>query len=156
MTATVEQARDQIINRFLETWEADALTTGIRTADDAILFWNKPGDPPTTPDANNNPPTWLRVAVRHYDGGQSALVDATGRKLVTRRGMVTISLFEASKTGGALSDKLARIAESAFEGQTTSGGVWFKRVRTLEFGPDGVYFRTDVWADFEYDDVLNS
>ncbi len=155
MTATIEEARDQILGRFMDTWEAHADTAGVRTADSAILFWNKAGDPPTTPDGDGNPPPWIRVALRHFDGGESALTDATGRKLVTRRGIVGISIFEAFKTGNVLTDKLARVGESAFTGKTTSGGVFFRNARTVEIGPDGAYFRTDVLADFQYDDVLN-
>src|SRR3990167_751497 len=114
MTATVEQARDQIIDLFLATWDTHTDTIGVRTVDGAVLFLNKAGDPPSTPHANNNPPTWVRVGVRHYSGGQSALTDGTGRNLVTRQGTVVVSIFEAFKTGGILSDKLARVAEIAF------------------------------------------
>lgn len=155
MTATIEQARDQILTLFTDFWEGHADTVGVRATDDAVLYWNKAGDPPNTLDANGNPVPWIRVALRHFDGGESALTGSTGRKLVTRRGIIGISIFEAHKTGNVVTDKLARVAEQAFTGKTTSGGVLFRNVRTVEVGPDGVYFRTDVLADFEYDDVLN-
>lgn len=155
MTATLEQARDQICTLVRDALLADATGAEIVNATPTqLLWWNRPGDPPKDPDTAGNPPPWIKVEVRHVAGGQSALAGDAGQIKTTRVGVTTVKLYEGYGSGILFSDKLARVIEKAFSGKTTPGGVWFRRVRTVEYGVDGAWFRTDVLAEFQYDDVL--
>lgn len=145
MSATPETATDAIMDLFKATWEADGLTTGID-----VEYWTHPQDPPAAADTDLNPVTWIKVGVRHVDGQDTAL----GRRKITRLGNVTCQIFEPYGKGGSLSQRLAKVAERAFRGKETANGVWFRRVRTVEYGRDGIWQRTDVLAEFQYDDVL--
>lgn len=155
MTATIEQARDQICDLVKQALLAD--TDGaliVNATPTQLLWWNRPGDPPADPDTVGNPAPWIKVEVRHVLGGQSTLSGPTGGNRTTRRGIATVKFYEGFGSGLTQTDKLARVIERAFLGKSTTNGVWFRRVRTMEFGKDGSWFRTDVLAEFEYDDVI--
>ena len=142
MTATIDQARDEILGTFRAAWLASS------TSDEyPIRYWNVAYDEdPTTP--------WARVAVRHQDGAQVTLSNESGARRFRRFGVVTVQVFTIYGRNSGLHDDLVTIANNAFEGVTTSPGrVIFRNVRINEVGQDGQWFQTNVLADFEYDEV---
>lgn len=142
MTATIQQARNEIIAQFRTTWLADGNSSGI-----PILFANVGGQVIPTSGA------WVRITVQHTEGSQPTLSGATGARRFRRFGFVTVQVF--TPTGfSTLADVLTMIAASAFEGITTSPGrVMFLRVRPVEIGQEGNWFQTNVLSDFQYDEV---
>lgn len=144
MTATLTQARDEILGTFKTAWDAGAETVG-----KTVLYPNV---------GNQEPPTaeelWARVTVQHFVGAQVTLSGATGARRFRHNGLVTVQLFAPSGEGLETLDAAATIVKQAFEGVTTSPGrVLFRNVRVNEIGPDGQWFNVNVLADFEYDEV---
>lgn len=148
MTATVFQARDEILSLFKAAWDAGAESAGV-----LVLYADSKADIPTGMDADNNPLPWARVTVQHIGSLQGSLAGSHGTRRWTRNGIVTVQIFTAFGTGLSLSDKLAMIALGAFEGKETASHVWFRNVRPEEIGQDGVWFQTNVIAEFTYDEV---
>ena len=142
MSATVEQARNEIISTFKTAWDAGAESTGLN-----VLYWDTEGE---VPDSG----AYARVTVRHATGEQTTVGSAAGKRRYERAGTVTVQIFTEHNEGGTLSDKLVNIIENAFRGVTTSPGrVIFRRVRTNEIGQDSQWFQVNVLADFEYDEI---
>lgn len=142
MTATVTQARDEMLALHRTAWLADSASK-----DYPIRYWDVAyeGDPDTP---------WVRVTVRHEDGRQVTLSNEAGARRFRHFGVITVQVFTKYGTGLTLNDQLVRITKNAFEGAVTSPGrVIFRNVRVNEVGQDGQWFQTNVLADFEYDEV---
>ena len=140
--ATQTQARDEILTAFRTAWELGSPSAGLP------LLFDDVADKP--PDSG----AWARAVVRHATGGASSLSGETGLRIFTHRGTVTVQVFTPRENGLVLNDQLTRIAKNSFEGVTTSPGrVMFRNARVNEVGPSGQWFQTNVFADFEYDEV---
>lgn len=142
MTATIQQARDEILSTLTTAWLGDPAS-----ADLPMLY----------PDRSQEPPkqgAWARVTVQHNTGRQVTLSGETGARRFRRTGIVTVQIFTPLGDGLTLGDELTMIAGRAFEGITTASGVIFRNVRNHEVGKDKQgWFQTNVLADFEYDEV---
>lgn len=150
MTATVEQARDQIHTRFRTAWLADTNTQNYFVKYEDVAQGDRPEK------AATKPAPWARFTLRHNPGagGQATLSGDTGQRRYRRFGTITINLFAPKGDGLKILDQeMIPVAMQAFEGQTTAGGVIFRNVRPAEVGPDGDYFQANVLVDFEYDEV---
>lgn len=141
MTATLTEARDVSLGLLRTAWLADSTSQDI-----PLLWWDTAQDPPSNG-------AWARVTMRHGEAFQATLAGETGSRRFTRTGVITVQIFTPTGDGLELSDSLAIIAARAYEGVTTDNGVWFRNVRANEVGQDGKYFQTNVFADFEYDEV---
>lgn len=142
MTATLLQARDEILGALKTAWDADPGSTGL-----PVLYSDTEEDVPATG-------AWARVTVQHNEGFQATLSNAVGARRFRRLGTVTVQVFTPHNEGGTLSDTLATVAKNAFEGVTTSPGrVIFRNVRVNEVGQDKEWFQVNVLADFEYDEI---
>lgn len=148
MTATLEEARDDIIELFRTAWKADTESQSV-----GLVYWDVPSSAPTGHDANGDPVSWARVFVQHTGGGQASLSGDTGRRRWRRTGVVTVQIFTPYGTGLSKADKLSMVAMRAFEGQSTSSGIWFRDVNFQEVGQDSIWFQSNVSATFEYDEV---
>jgi hypothetical protein len=142
MSATPKQARDEILAKFHEAWDADTTS-----ADVPVLYSDQPQE---VPDSG----AWARITVRHLAGGQVTLSNSSGSRRFRHEGTIFVQIFTPFNDGMELGDDLAMIAQRAFEGEVTSPGrVIFRRVRINEIGQDGQWFQTNVLVDFEYDDI---
>ena len=150
MSATYDVARDEIQAEFNTAWVSN---TPAVTPDSLVpeVFWQGAAEPEEKPAKL----PWARVAIQHNVAGQGALSNAAGSRLWERFGFVTIQIFVPLELGQGLSldAQLATIAKNAYEGKHTASSVWFRNVRINEVGEEGVWFRTDVIADFTYDEV---
>lgn len=140
MPATIEQARDQML----------ALVKAVADANSVVVVWegtavDKPPDGPQV--------SWARAGVRHFLRRQTTLSGSTGTRLYTSTGLLLVSLFTPTWEGLEEADRLSALFRNAVEGVSTAGGVWFRNARTTEMGLDGSWWRTDVSADFEYDEI---
>ncbi|RKZ20191.1 hypothetical protein DRQ50_00095 [bacterium] len=142
MTATIAQARDEILGTFQTAWLADSVSQLL-----PVLYSDVSQEPP---DAG----AWARVTINHTASRQATLSGETGARRYRRFGFVTVQLFTPTGEGLTLGDELTTIAVRAFEGVTTAPGrVIFRNVRPIEVGQGGSWFQTNVLADFEYDEV---
>lgn len=142
MTATLTQARDEMLAAFRTAWLANSASDQL-----PVLYPDTADDPPDSG-------AWARVTVTHGAGGQATLAGDSGQRRYRHTGFVTVELYTPRGDGLVLSDQLVTITKQAFEGVTTSPGhVTFYRVRVREVGPDGQWFHQNVLADFEYDEV---
>lgn len=140
--STIAQARNEMLAVLKTAWEA-----GTESAELPMLYWDRAQDPPTEG-------SWARATVQHSTGRQATLSGATGERRFRSTGIITVQLFTVSDDGLVLSDALVQIVKNAFAGVTTSpGGVHLRNVRPREIGHDGIWFNTNVLADFEYDEV---
>lgn len=141
MSCTTQgQARDEILAKFHETWDADETSATV-----PVLYWDRAQD---LPDSG----PWCRVTVRHFTGGQATLSNGAGNRRFRYTGTVFVQVYTEHADGMVLADDLADVARRAFEGEVTSPGrVIFRSVRLNEVGHDGQWFQTNVLADFEYD-----
>jgi hypothetical protein len=142
MTATVTQARDEMLATFRTAW-----TAGPPSSTLPVLY----------PDVSQEVPSsgaWARVMVKHSYGEQATLSGETGQRRFRHTGIITVQIFTPTGDGQVLNDQLIAIAKGAFEGVTTSPGrIMFRNVRINEVGQDGQWFQVNVLADFEYDEV---
>lgn len=137
MTATVEQARDEMFALMRTAWGSRPLVY-----DD--LEENKP----------DGAVPWARIIALHSSGGQSSISRQAGKRRYTRKGTLYINLFSKPGDGLRLLDPLAKIVLDAYEGKTTTpGGVWFTKVRLRELGVVKGYYQINVLAQFSYDEI---
>ena len=144
MSLTFTEARDEILSLFKTAWDAQAAPIP------QLLYWDVTGDPPTGNDSDGDPDPWARITVRHVIGEN----DAIGGSLFNREGVVTVQIFSPFGTGLQINDNLAKIAVDAFQGKKTAGGVNFTNVRLNEIGQDGIWFQSNILADFDYCEVI--
>lgn len=142
MTATITQARNEIMATFKAAWEADAASQLLPVLYDDVAQ--------KIPDAG----AWVRITARYTASAQSTLSGETGARRWRRYGVVFVQIFTPTGEGLTLNEELVMIAMRAFEGVTTTPGrVTFRNVRPNEVGQEGAWFQTNVLADFEHDEV---
>jgi hypothetical protein len=146
---TFDGARDEILAAFRTAWTAGTPPItgtvppvgyeGVETA---------ASQPSTAPFA--------RIVIRHVGGRQATLSNQDGQRTFEKTGIIGVQIFAPLVAGLGLTvvEALAKVAKSAFEGRATPSGVWFRNVRAVEVGPDGAMFQINVWADFEYDELV--
>lgn len=145
MTATLTQARDEILSQFRTVWLADPATLGIQVLYDGVA--DDPPDPPTP---------FVRVSVRHNPSqpGQVTLANGVGQRRFRRTGFVFVQLFGPLGDGLVLCDTMATVARRAFEGVATPRDVLFRAVSVNEVGRSGGWEQVNVSAEFEYDEIV--
>ncbi len=132
MSLTIAEARDEIQTLFTEHWTA-----------------NSGGVPLHYRDVKHDAPAsgnWARATINHGFPGPPTL----GMTIKERAGVFSVQIFTVFGDGLSSADTLVRVAMQALEGKSTPGGVWFRNVRPSEVGRDGIWFQTNVTADFEY------
>lgn len=141
MTATIDQARDEIFSTFNEAWKGDSASAQL-----PVLWPDRSQEPPDTG-------AWCRVTLKHTSGRQATLSGEIGSRRFRSTGFVIVQIFTPTGMGLTLTDQLTKIAVRAFQGVTTASGVIFRDVRPTEAGQSGNWHQTNVLADFEYDEV---
>lgn len=136
---SVTEARDAILTLFKTAWDSQGGSVPVVVYDD---------DPAPDPNLSSE---WIRVAVQHTDGEQ-ATMGGTGNRKFSRYGQVFMAIHTKVGTGRVRADALAETANNIFEGAATGlDDVWFRNVRIIEAGSNGIYTITNVIADFTYD-----
>ena len=136
-------ARDAIILLFETAWAA--MTPPVPV----LLFEDVESDIPSS----DPPSPWARIQVHHVTSNQATLSNDVGSRRFRRFGLVAVRIYTRPGDGLSESDRLVKVAIDAFEGITAPGGIIFRNVRAPEEGQEGVWYQTDVLADFEYDTV---
>ena len=149
MTATYDEALDQMHTRFRTEWLADSISDSF-----PIEYWDDDDGDPETVNADNEPPTYARLIIQHVTDNQATLANENGQRRYRAEGLITVQIRTPAGDGQFLARQLVPIAQRAYRGKTTSGGVLFRNVRVNEVGRNGNHFQTNVLADFEYDEVV--
>ena len=138
MTATYAQARDDLLELVYNAWSPTGYT---------MLWPDKPGEKPSTAVP------WARTTLQHNLGGQASLAAVGGQRRWSRRGFLFVQIFTPAGEGLSQAYPLAKIVADALEGASTFHGVWLRDVALREVGPDGDWFRVNIEAEFNYDEV---
>lgn len=149
MATTLEIACDEIYGQLKSTVDAKAAAAIGYVPD--ILYedteWKgRPDGALST--------AWLRVTIRHVEGEQHTLADASSKKLFCNYGVVTVQLFTPMRdnSGALVARRLAEVVKAAFEGVTTEN-VWFRSTRFNEVGREGTWYQFNVVSDFQWDEM---
>lgn len=126
------EARDAILAVFATAWAG----TGLLAVYDDV--------PNNKPDQG-----YAAVYLRHADGGQASLANASGARLYDAAGTVWVQIFAPGRVGSRPALALAGTVLNAYR-SARNPGVWFQRQRLVEMGRDGAYYRVDVLAEFNY------
>ena len=78
-----------------------------------------------------------------------------GQKRYTASGLVFAQIFSprSASNGFEKGIALGEVAKKAFRGKTTPGKIWFRNVRLNELEPEDSFYRLNVVAEFEYDEL---
>lgn len=133
---TPDQAREIVYQRFRTQW----LTTTPVTYE---------GEAERTLDQGTV--AWVRVSMRHLDGGQDTLGPA-GSRIFRRVARVSIQIFVPKGTGMQAGALLSQTARAIFEG-TTLSGLSFGNGQVREIGPDGKWYQHLVELALDYDEL---
>lgn len=149
MPADITTARDEMLGRLKEVVDAIAGPPGPLQ----LVFDDARADPPGTETPPSRVGSWARARVQHTTGRQASLAGASGTKRWERGGFLIVQLFTPALDGQNLADSLGSIILGAFEGYSSPSGVWFRNPRMNEVGKDGAWYQTNLFVDFQYDEV---
>lgn len=138
MTATFEEAQDEVYGLFKTAWD----TTGF-----IALYPNVAGSVPTTPTP------WARAKATLFNGGDASLSGALGTRRYERQGLFTAQIFVPAGEGLERAMQLAKIVVDAYDGQRTASGIWFRNARVADVGPDGDWYQVNVLVNYEFDEI---
>lgn len=99
--------------------------------------------------------------VRHSTQGVSTPQTAMGgcedelKRRYTAYGLLFVQLFCPKHISNSLflGRRLAQVAQSAYRGKQSPNGVWFRNVRVQELTPEEPWYRLNVVAEYEYDEI---
>lgn len=153
MTAAYNEARDQIFALFKTAWDANtaALTPGAYVPE--VRWQGK--------EVGTKPPSdkhWARISTQSVLETQATLSDCVeepGKSRYESSGLVFVQVFspKSQATAYEVGQQLAIVARNAFRGKKTSGQVWFRNVRINNLDPENLFYRFNVVAEYEYDEV---
>jgi hypothetical protein len=145
MSATIAEARDEILTHFSDAWLANSLTQDIPVEyDDRVGY-----------ESHDAATTWLRVSVKHNPAlfGQSSLTGEVGTRRFSRFGIAFIQIFVPVNDGLDQTDKIIQMLLDTFEGARTPNGIRFRNVGATEQGVSGAWQQSNVTANFSYDQI---
>jgi len=151
MTATYDEARNQIFGLFKAAWDAN--TTAVAGYVPEVRYQGK--EVGTVPDSTKH---WARISTQSVLETQATLstcVEESGKSRYESSGLVFVQLFAPKNVATAydIGTKLAQIARNAFRGKKTTGQVWFRNVRINNLEPEALLYRFNVVAEYEYDEI---
>jgi hypothetical protein len=101
---------------------------------------------------------WASASIKTVISQQSTLSNCEGiigQKKYTETGLLFIQIFAPMSVGSGMLNgkKLATLARNAYRGVSTESGVWFRNARINDLEPDDGFYRWNVIAEFEYDEL---
>jgi hypothetical protein len=148
---TYHQADDEINATFLTAWNAES---GAIVGYVPEIRWQNV-QRREIPDGSK---FWVRISkdtVYERQATLSTCEGIPGQRKYTANGLVFVQLFCPKSNAQAfeLGQQLAIIARNSFRGKTTPGNIWFRNVRINELQPDELFYRLNIIAEFEYDEL---
>lgn len=149
MTTTFKDATDEICGAFWQAWNAAEVSSLVGYVPD--VRWPFVEEP-EKPEASKY---WARVSIQTVFEEQTALAGSDSKRRYTASGLVFVQLFcpKSRSDAGEIGRKLAEIARNSFRGKSTPGNVWFRNARINELSPENLFYRLNVVAEFEYDEI---
>lgn len=152
MTATYTQARNEIFATFKDKWEAAAPAIAGYLPK---VHWQGVEEQGKIEGLRH----WARASTQTVIAEQTSLamnVGEEGKIRYTESGLVFIQLFAPKSDGNGqyIGGLLAQVARSAFRKTSTDNCVWFRNARINELDPEDLFYRFNVVAEFEYDEVV--
>lgn len=149
MTTNYSGATDEICGAFWQAWNAAETSSLVGYVPD--VRWPLVEEP-ETPDASKY---WARLSIQTVFEEQTALAGNDGKRRYTASGLVFVQIFcpKSVSNSGEIGRKLAEIARNAYRGKDTPNKVWFRNVRINELSPENLFYRFNVVAEFEYDEI---
>lgn len=154
MSATPQQARKEVFALIAAAW-ADKAPAAVNAAQAPELRYQG-AEQATLPGATN---FWGRASTQLATTRQSAHImsDGPGGSPVEfmTTGVVFVQIFAPMKGQGnyAKGELLAELCQCAFMAAETASGVWFRNPRINELPNDGTWYRWNVLADFQFNQV---
>lgn len=155
MSATPQQARKEIFALIDTTWKAKAPAIVAPLALPEMRWQGiekgaLPGSTKYWARSSTQLATTRQSAhiMRPDDPGQSPVEFATS-------GVIFIQVFAPMSEHGsyAKGELLAALAQCMFMAAETASGVWFRNPRINELVPDGTWYRWNVMADYQFNQV---
>lgn len=145
---TQGQARDEIFAFFKQYWDAE--TTAIAGYIPNIEWQGV--QPRNIPDTARH---WCRISIQAVSEGQAAFSNDLGNQKFTAFGLVFAQIFSprSESNGFEIGIALGEVGKKAFRGKKTVGGIWFRNVRLVELEPEDSFYRLNVVAEYEYDEL---
>lgn len=140
------QVNDEINALFLNAWNAE--TTAIVGYVPEIRWQNVQQRP--IPDGSK---FWVRVSKDTVFEQQRTL--SPGFRKYEATGLIFVQLFcpKSNHQAFELGQQLAVVARNAFRGKSTENCIWFRNVRINEIPPEELFYRINIIAEFEYDEL---
>lgn len=129
---TITQARE-----LMQTHGVSALPNGFAIAFPDVQFTLPTVDP------------WARITIKLAGRSQRGLGD--GKKKYVAFGVFCIEIFTVQGDGLTASDGLADAAVLKLE-SLPSSLITYRNIRAVDIGPDGGFTKTNIYAEFEYED----
>lgn len=145
MTATPEEAYDDVLTLFKAVWDP--------TGNTAIYDNVTKGKPTDEVAPGGAPEPWARVKYQLGAQFQSSLSNEAGKKRWTQTGFVVIQIFIPTGEGLNSALALAKIVNDGFRGKKTPNQVWIRNSNLDIVGVSGEWFQVNVLTDFEYDEI---
>lgn len=142
MTATLTEARDGALKVVKDAHDNNPPFNQLQ------IIWTD-----TAADIPKDGKDYVRATFRHAEGEQVALAGDVGNRRFERRGLLTLQAFFVSGQGQLSTDEWGQVMLDSLEGKETPEGIIWRNVAFREFGTDGDWFRADVVAEFEYDQI---
>lgn len=110
-----------------------------------VKWEDLPGDVPVTETP------WAKVLVQHTSGQLSSLGGGKVLRKWRRDGVIVVQVFAPAGQGKTLAVSLGQVVVDAYQNANTE--IHYRNVQLVESGTDGAFYRVDIYANFEYDDV---
>jgi hypothetical protein len=148
MSATYQIATDEMFAQFNTAWQAQ---TAAIAGYVPIVYW-----PLITPvDVPDGSKYWTRVSKQGVLEEQTTLRDENGERRYTAYGLIFVEIYAPKSAGNApvVARALAVVARNAYRGKTTPSKVIFRNARIKEVPEEALYYRLNVVAEYEYDEI---
>lgn len=151
MTTTHAQARNEIFKVI-----SNALNDGVNPIIGYIpnVYWQNV-EQPIKPASDQH---WGRASIQTVFAEQTSLSTCSGKlgqKRYTESGLVFFQWFAPMSRGESSQEMplLAELVRNAFRGVSTENKVWFRNARINELPIEAQFYRCNVVAEFEYDEI---
>ena len=109
--------------------------------------------PDVVKDSPDGDDEFLRVFVDLTNEVQKSLGE-TGNRRFRVYGMVMVQIFTKYGRGQVNADLISGVVKGAFRGVNTGAdAITFRNARVVDVGHSGPYLQTNVFAEFDYDEI---
>lgn len=153
MTTTYNVAYQAILSAFNTAWQSQTTAICGYIPEVRWPFVEEPDSPPTNKH-------WVRIRIETVDERQATLrgedKDFGYGKRYESNGLVIVQLFFSKATLITSHARLlTEVARKSFIQQVADGSVWFRNASKREVDPEEDWFRTNVTAQWQYDEIIS-